>query len=47
VTFFIKIPYIVEYIDGFLYIDLSLNPGNETYFIVLKDGFDMFLYSTS
>jgi hypothetical protein len=35
--------YIVDYIDGFLYIKPSLNPWNEAYLIMTDDRIDVFL----
>jgi hypothetical protein len=35
--------YIVDYIDGFLYIEPSLYPGDEAYLIMMNDGSHMFL----
>jgi hypothetical protein len=37
--------YIVEYIDGFLYIETSLHPWDEAYLIMMDDCFDVFLDS--
>jgi hypothetical protein len=37
--------YIVDYLDGFLYIDASLHHWDEAYLIMLDDGFDEFLDS--
>jgi len=37
--------YIVNYVDGFLYMGLSLHPWDEAYFILMDDHFDMFLDS--
>ena len=42
-VFFFEFVYIVDYIDGFLYIETSLHPWDEAYLIVFNDGFDMFL----
>jgi hypothetical protein len=35
--------YIVDYVDGFLYIELSMNPWDEAYIIMMDDHFDVFL----
>jgi hypothetical protein len=35
--------YIVDYVDGFLYIEPSLHPWHEAYLIVVNDRFDVFL----
>ena len=37
--------YIVDYVDGFPYIESSLHPLNEAYLIMMDDGFDVFLDS--
>jgi hypothetical protein len=37
--------YVVDYIDGFLYIEPSVHPWNEAYLIVVNDHFDVFLDS--
>ena len=34
--------YIVDYIDWFLYIELSLHPWDEAYLIMVSDHFDVF-----
>ena len=39
--------YIVDYIDGFLYIKPSLHPWDETYLVRMDDCFDVFLDSVS
>jgi hypothetical protein len=33
----------VDYINGFSYIELTLNPWDEAYLIVVNHGFDVFL----
>ena len=33
----------VDYIDGFLYIDLFLHPWDESYLIMMDDCYDVFL----
>jgi hypothetical protein len=43
--YFFEYFYIVGYIDGFSYIELSLHPWDEAYVIVVNDGFDMILDS--
>ena len=35
--------YVVDYIDGLIYIELSLYPWDESYLIVVNDRFDLFL----
>ena len=37
--------YVVDYIDGFSYMELSLHPWDEAYLIVVNDGFNVFLDS--
>jgi hypothetical protein len=37
--------YIVDYVDGFPYIEPSLHPWDEAYLIMVNDGFDVFLDS--
>jgi hypothetical protein len=37
--------YFVDYIDGFLYIEPSLNPWDKAYLILVNDHFDVFLDS--
>ena len=37
--------YIVDYIDGFLYIEPCLHPWDEAYLIMVNDRFDVFLDS--
>jgi len=34
--------YIVDYIDGFPYVDPSMHPWGEAYLIIMSDNFDMF-----
>jgi hypothetical protein len=43
--FFFEFVYVVDYIDGFLYIEPSLHPWDEAYLIVVKDHFDVLLDS--
>jgi hypothetical protein len=45
VVFVSKFVYVVNYIDGFLYIELSLHPWDEAYLIMMDDCFDVFLDS--
>ena len=45
--FFFEFVYIVDYIDGFSYIETTLHPWDEAYLIMLNDGFDMFLDSAA
>jgi hypothetical protein len=35
--------YVVDYVDGLLYIGPILYPWDEAYLIVVNDGFDLFL----
>jgi hypothetical protein len=43
--FFFEFVYVVDYIDGFLYIEPSMHPWGEPYLIVVNDQFDVFLDS--
>jgi len=43
VIFFFEFVYIVDYIYEFLYIEPTLHPWDETYLIVVNNGFDVFL----
>jgi hypothetical protein len=45
VVFFFEFVYILDYIDGFPYIELSLNPWDEAYLIMVDDCFDVLLDS--
>jgi hypothetical protein len=45
VFFVFEFIYIVDYIDGFLYIKPSLHPWNEAYLTMMNDCFDVFLDS--
>jgi hypothetical protein len=47
VYFSFEFVYMVDYVDGFLYIEPSLHPLDEAYFIVVYDIFDVFLNSVS
>ena len=38
-----EVVYIVDYIDGFLYIKTSLHPCDEAYLVMMDDHFDVFL----
>ena len=42
---FFEFVYMVDYIDGVLYIDPSLHPWDDAYLIMVNDRFDVFLYS--
>ena len=42
---FFRVVYMMNYIDGFSYLEPSLHPRNKTYLIVINYGFDMFLDS--
>ena len=44
-VFVFEFVYIVDYVDGFLYIKPSLNPWDEAYLIMMDDHFDVFLDS--
>jgi hypothetical protein len=37
----------MDYVDGFLYIEPSLHPWNESYLVRVDDCFDVFLDSVS
>jgi hypothetical protein len=37
----------VDYVDGFSYIESSLHPWDKAYLISVEDGFDVFLDSIS
>jgi hypothetical protein len=43
--FHFEFVYIVDYIDGFLYIELSLHPWDDTCMIMVNHRFDVFLDS--
>jgi hypothetical protein len=43
--FVFEFVYIVDYVNGFLYIKQSLHPWNETYLVRMDDCFDVFLDS--
>ena len=43
--FFFEFVYIVDYVDGFPFIEPSLNPWDEAYLITINDCFDVFSYS--
>jgi hypothetical protein len=45
VVFVFEFVYIVDYVDGFLYIKPSLHPWDEAYLIMMDDRFDAFLDS--
>jgi hypothetical protein len=45
VVFFFEFVYIVDYVDGFLYIKSSLHSWDEAYLVTMDDHFDMFLDS--
>ena len=42
---FFEFVYVVDYVDGFPYIEPSLNLWNETYLIMMNDNFDVSLES--
>jgi hypothetical protein len=35
----------LDYVDGFLYIELPLHPWDEAYMIMVDDAFDVILHS--
>jgi hypothetical protein len=43
--FFFEFVYVMNYIDGFLFVEPSLHPWDEAYLIMMDDGFDVFLDS--
>jgi hypothetical protein len=45
IFFFLKFVYVVDYIDGFPYIEPSQQPWDEAYLIVMNNCFDVFLDS--
>jgi hypothetical protein len=47
VVFVFEFVYILDYVDGFLYIEPSLHPWDETYLVSVGDCFDVFLDSVS
>ena len=40
---FFDIVHIVDYVNGFSYVESTLHPWDEAYLILVNDGFDMFL----
>ena len=42
-VFVFEFVYLVDYLDGFLYIEPSLHPWDEAYLIIMDDHFDVFL----
>ena len=46
-VFFFEFVCVADYIDGFLYIESSLHPRDETYLVQMDDCFDVFLDSVS
>ena len=46
-VFVFEFVYIQDYFDGFLYIESSLHPWDETYLVKMDDCFDVFLDSDS
>ena len=46
-VFVFKFVYIMDYVDGFLYIKPSLHPWNKTYLVRMDDCLDVFLDSVS
>jgi hypothetical protein len=47
VLFVFEFVYILDYVDGFPYIEPSLHPWDETYLVRMDDCFDVFLDSVS
>jgi hypothetical protein len=45
IFFFFQLVYIVDYIDGFLYIEPYLHPWDEAYLNMMDDHFDVLLDS--
>jgi hypothetical protein len=45
VVFFFEFVYVVDYVNGILYIKAFFNPWDEAYLIIMDDCFDMFLDS--
>ena len=45
VFFFSEFVYVVDYVDGFPYIEPSLHTWDEAYLIMMDDHFDVFLDS--
>jgi hypothetical protein len=45
VVFVFEFVYILDYVDGFPYIEPSLRPWDETYLVRMDDCFDVFLDS--
>jgi hypothetical protein len=43
--FFFEFGYVVNYVDGFSYIEKSVHHSDEAYTILGNDHFDVFLYS--
>ena len=44
-VFIFAFVYLVDYVDGFLYVEPSLHPWDEAYLIMVNDHFDVFLDS--
>jgi hypothetical protein len=47
VVFVFEFVYILDFVDGFLYIEPSLHAWDETYLVRMDDCFDVFLDSVS
>jgi hypothetical protein len=45
VVFVFEFVYILDYVDGFPYVEPSLHPWDEAYWIMMNDRFDVFLDS--
>ena len=41
--FFFQFVYMVDYVDGFSYIELSLHPKEDAYLVLMDDVFNVFL----
>ena len=46
-VFVLEFVYILDYVDGFPYIEPSLHPWDETHLVRMDDCFDVFLDSVS
>jgi hypothetical protein len=45
VIFVFEFVYIMDYVDGFMYVKSSLHPWHELYLVLMDDPFDVFLDS--
>ena len=46
-VFVVEFVYVMDYVDGFLYIKPSLHPWNKTYLVRMDDCFNVFLDSVT